>query len=270
MRDIFNVLKPYLKIIITILIVALVSLLIYAEITPQIEMTFDYIGRVCIVVIMDCLLMALWLPYGKQKGRENEKYVANATTVSERIKKVVDNAEYGPLEEFCKYATDENVKTAIINACRHKNIDYERYQKDEAYKASLGEKRLEKIIKIEERALRKTRLIKGTDVTTCSAYSRLMFDIRNNEKGVEIKDIIIRLLLTTAMAIVGVSITIRQATSFMDGLGDLIYWLSTTATTLYFSIDTGYKLITVVRNDYCLRLNDFLLRYEAWKKGVAK
>ena len=213
--------------------------------------------------MLQALMIILWIPEGKERGKKNEVYVTNKNCANNHIMKYSAPQYFAALDKFCEYAYTVNVKNWITVRVNSKNVDYNRYLTDAEYALALDEKTKQKIRRIEAKSNRRVKRIKSTEITSNTQID-LVYDIGDHTKSVERTKVILRLVPSLVMSSVGASITFLAEPFSWNTVALLVYWVVTILTTIVFSIKTGYDLITKTGNDYSLRIIDFLTRFEGW------
>ncbi len=263
-KSLYEVLKTFARPIITIGVVVILSIMASAVICVAIGRndtnTWVKFG---VGFLLQTLMILVWLPEGKNRGAENETFKQNKKAANERIRKVATPQYFSLLDEFCAYAHIKNLQNYVSSHLDSSKVDYHRYLIDEQYVSSLDEKIVRKIKLLEKRAVRRVKQIKSTEITSNSNID-LVFDVWDHTKSKERTMIAFRLVPSCIMAFVGAAITILPEPITWNTVALLVYWLVTIASTILFSIKTGYELMTVTENDYSLRVIDFLERFDGW------
>lgn len=217
----------------------------------------------CVGFILQVLMIFLWMPEGKARGKLNKVYVENKRCANEAIAKYSAPQYFSALDKFCEYAYSVNVKNWIMEKVNGKNIDYNRYLIDSAYATSLDKKAIQRIKRIEAKSKKRVKRIKSTEITSNTQID-LVYDIGDHSKSAERRQVILKLFPSLVMASVGASITFLSKPFTWNTVALLVYWIVTICTTIVFSIKTGYELVTKTGNNYSLRIIDFLTRFEGW------
>ena len=268
MGNLFNKVKPYLGIIVTILCTLAIVSFIYVKFDFSVKIDASYIVRVVLSLALQIVLIAIWIPEGKKNGEKTESYKKNKEYINTEIRLIADKRLYRPLDEFCEYATQQNILAYIIDRCNKIHINYNRYKSDSVYADTLTEKEKEKVEKIEKKALLCVKPINANEITACSHLSASKkYDTTNYEKSKASVSIAVKIVLSAIMVICTVSFNVTQSKTFAEGAFELLTWLSTIGFTIYFSLSSGYNLTAQVRNDYFRRLADFFERFHAWQDG---
>lgn len=264
MSNFLKICKNFISLIITILAIVALGIGVFAVIDVQFSVRDSrFWAEIIIGLLVQVLMIFLWLPEGKRIGEKNESYVKNKGLVSAEIGEVSRPEMYKPLEDFCEFATRENVEYAISRILGRKNINYDMYKNSEEYRHSIGDKACKWAEKVRVQQQRKVKHIKATEITSCSEIE-YKYDIENHEKGNQAIHTIARLILSVATAFIGAIVTVQSTDNVQGALFKFIYWVTCAGATIFFSIRTGVDLVENVRNDYFLRLLDFFNRFSAW------
>lgn len=266
MANLFNKIKPYLGIIVTLFCTLAIVSFIYVQFDITIKLDAGYIIRVLLSIALQVLLIFIWLPEGKKNGEKTESYSKNKEYINSEITLIATNRLYKQLDEFCEFATAQNVLAYIIDKCNKIHINYNRYKEDADYAQSFSEKDQAKVAKIERLAQKNVKPINANEITSCSHLSAKKYDTENYEKSKELAGIIVKIIVSAVMVLCTVSFNVSQSKSFAEGFAELVFWLTAIAGTIYFSLASGYNLTAVTRNDYFKRLGDFFQRFHAWQK----
>ena len=267
MGNLFNKVKPYLGLIVTIFCTLAIVSFIYVQFDIAIKLDAGYIIRVVLSLALQILLICIWIPEGKKNGEKTESYKANKEYINSEIGLISSKRLYKPLDDFCEWATQQNILAYIIDKCNKIHINYNRYKSDTEYANGLTDKEREKVAKYEKKALTVVKPINANEITACSHLSARKFDTTNHEKTTETIGIVVKIIVSAVMVICTVSFNVSQSKSFAEGFAELVFWLTVIAGTIYFSLSSGYNLTAVTRNDYFKRLADFFQRFHAWQDG---
>lgn len=262
--DLFEVCKKLARPFITFGVIIILSIMASATVAFTIGgndgKTWAQFG---IGFLLQALMIILWIPEGKERGKKNEVYVANKNCANKQIMKYSAPQYFVALDKFCEYAYTVNVKNWITERVNGRNADYNRYIVDAEYALTLDEKTKRKICRIETNAKKRVKRIKSTEITSNTQID-LVYDIGDHTKSVERTKVILRLIPSFVMSSVGASITFLAEPFSWNTIALLVYWIVTICTTIVFSLKTGYDLITKTGNDHSLRIIDFLTRFEGW------
>lgn len=262
--DMYEVFKKLARPFITFGVIIILSIMASATVAFTIggndEKTWAQFG---VGFLLQALMIILWIPEGKERGKKNEVYVTNKNCANKHIMKYSAPQYFVALDKFCEYAYTVNIKNWITVRVNSSNVDYNRYLVDADYALTIDEKTKRKISRIEARANKRVKRIKSTEITSNTQID-LVYDIGDHTKSVERTKVILRLIPSFVMSSVGASVTFLAEPFSWNTVALLVYWIVTICTTIVFSIKTGYDLITKTENDYSLRIIDFLTRFEGW------
>lgn len=262
--DMYEVFKKLARPFITFGVIIILSIMASATVAFTIggndEKTWAQFG---VGFLLQALMIILWIPEGKERGKKNEAYVTNKNCANKHIMKYSAPQYFVALDKFCEYAYTVNIKNWITVRVNSSNVDYNRYLVDADYALTIDEKTKRKISRIEARANKRVKRIKSTEITSNTQID-LVYDIGDHTKSVERTKVILRLIPSFVMSSVGASVTFLAEPFSWNTVALLVYWIVTICTTIVFSIKTGYDLITKTENDYSLRIIDFLTRFEGW------
>lgn len=262
--DLFELLKKLARSLITFGVIIILSIMASATVAFTIGgndgKTWAQFG---VGFLLQALMIVLWIPEGKERGKKNDVYVTNKDYANKQIMKYSAPQYFVALDKFCEYAYEINLKNWITEKVNSNDIDYNRYLIDAAYANSIDEKIKCRIKRIEAKAKKRVKRIKSTEITSNTQID-LVYDIGDHTKSVERTKVILRLIPSFVMASVGASITFLAEPFSWNTVALLVYWIVTICTTIVFSIKTGYDLITKTGNDHSLRIIDFLSRFEGW------
>lgn len=220
-----------------------------------IEMGFNTVLQVVMIVI--------WLPEGKKRGATNDVYKTNSQNANQQMQEAGAAQNFKYLTEFCKIATEKNRFAWIANRARKYAVNYDQWN-DEEYRAQFSLKVQEKIAKFERLALKRVKEIKATETITNSEIY-LVYDTKDHTDHSATIKVAIKMALSLTMCAIGAFIAIDRVQFALEALYKFLYWLLVACLSIFFSIRTGYKLITEDRNDYYKRIIVFLSHFDEWK-----
>ena len=257
------------SIIITLFIVAIFAVMMFAVIkgvnnwrNPQVWIEAGFCSLLQIIMVFT------WLPEGKKRGEQNQTFIDNRGDLNERVEAAVKAENFDRLTHFCEYATQQNIIAWISKKVSRYGVAYTQWiDKDtgKKYQEQFDEKIINKVLKIERKALSNVHVIKPTEVTSATQV-HLVFDTVDHSKGVEKVKVALKIATSLIMSVIGAFIAFEGAKFSVQSLIDFIYWNFVMLMSIFFAVRTGYRLMTVERNDYFKRMIDFLKRFEAWKE----
>lgn len=259
-----NKISDYASIILTALLI--IAMLIVMCVTIDVNVDFstkEFWVQFATGVLVQLLMVALWLPEGKKRGTENEKYKSVQKVANDKMTAVAKPELFADLDAFCKVATEENIIAYITRKVQAFDVNYMLWG-DEKYRGKFSNKIRVKVAKIESKARRTVRPINPTEITTTVKVS-LRYDVTNHEQAHERLAVLFKGLTSAITPIIPVMLSVTASVSVLDIVVKLLYWLGITASAIFFSMHTGIKLVTQTRRDYYLRVIDFLDRFEGWK-----
>ncbi len=264
--DLFELLKKLARPLITFGVIIILSIMASATICLTLGAgdikTWVKFG---VGFLLQLTMILLWLPSGKERGKENETYKRNKALANQKISKISTSQYFSPLDKFCEFAYNQNLRNYVAARVDCRQVDYKRYMQDKEYAEHLSPEILNNIHKLEKKALKRVRPIKSTEITSNSSID-LVYDVWDHTKSKERMSIMFKIVPTFIMAFVGASISFMMEPFSWSTVALLIYWIVTIGTTIVFSIKTGYDLVTISENDYALRVIDFIERFEGWIK----
>lgn len=223
--------------------------------TLWIEMGFN--------AVLQIVMIVTWLPEGKKRGYTNETYKTNKEVVNKKMKEAGAAENFKLLTEFCKKATEQNRFAWISSKVKRFGINYEQWQYD-WYKAQFLPKVQEKVVRIEKQSYKRVDEIKATETVTNSQIN-LVYDTKDHtEQSATIK-VTVKMVMSIVLCAIGAFIAIDRVQFALEAFYKFLYWLLIVCLSIFFSIRTGYKLITEDRNDYYKRMIVFLSHFEEWK-----
>lgn len=262
--DLYEIIKKLARPLITFGVIIILSIMASATICLTLGKNDVRTWiKFCVGFLLQLTMILLWLPEGKEKGKQNEVYKKNKDLANKKIAAISIPAYFSALDKFCEYAYKQNLRNYVTARVDSRQADYKRYLQDEDYAKKLDAKIVEKIRKLEKKALKRVRAIKSTEITSNSNID-LVYDVWDHTKSKERLSILFKIVPTFVMAFVGASISFLMEPFSWSTVALLIYWIVTIGTTIVFSIKTGYELVTISENDYALRMMDFLERFDGW------
>lgn len=262
----FEKIKNYIAPILTALAVVALGFFVFSVFKIEVNWKDgETIARILVGVALQGLMIGLWLPEGKRFGEKNEGYIANNTLANKRILAVSQPDLYTPLEQFCAFATKENIDFAINRKLQKMGINYELYKSNDDYAGRFDEKTKRKIEKIIAFCERTARPIKATEITTCSNIKD-KYDVRNHEKTYATGKLLFKGVVSIFSAFVGACLLWQKTNNVKEAIFLFLYWLLVMGSAVFFAIRTGINLVVDTRNDYLMRLIDFFNRFDAWRE----
>lgn len=219
-----------------------------------IEMGFNAILQIVIVIT--------WLPEGKKRGAANETYNTNRTTANDKMTSAAAPENFKPLTEFCKIATEKNRLAWVSQKVLRYGINYGQWVSED-YKAQFELKVQKKVELIEKRSYQKVNEIKATETITNSQIN-LVYDTRDHTDQYATIKVSVKMALSIGMCVIGAFIAIDRVQFALTAFIKFLYWLLVACLSIFYSIRTGYKLITENKNDYYKRIIVFLSHFEEW------
>lgn len=264
MKGIFSYIKKLARPLITFGVVIILSIMASATVCITVGLNdIDTWTSFGVGFLLQVMMIALWLPEGKHNGRLDDTYTTNKKCANEKIKKVSTPQYFSTLDKFCDYAYERNLDNYVAVRLDSKIVDYKRFLIDKEYAASLDEKVIAQIAKLKEKAKKRVKPIKSTEITSNSSID-LVYDVSDHSKSRERTLIAFKLVPALITSIVGASITFLMEPITWNTVAVLVYWIVTMCLTIVFSIKTGYDIVTVSGNDHFLRIIDFLDRFDGW------
>lgn len=213
--------------------------------------------------VLQIVMIVTWLPEGKKRGYTNETYKTNKEIVNNKMKEAGAAENFNLLTEFCKTATEQNRFAWISGKVKRYGINYEQWN-NELYKAQFSSKIQDKVAKIEKLSYKRVEEIKATETVTNSEIN-LVYDTKDHtEQSATIK-VTVKMVMSIVLCAIGAFIAIDRVQFALEAFYKFLYWLLIVCLSIFFSIRTGYKLITEDRNDYYKRMIVFLSHFEEWK-----
>ena len=258
-----KIIQEYASLAITCIIVLIVGMMMFVVLKgaddwrdPQIwiEMGFNSVLQVVMVVV--------WLPEGKKRGETNDSYVTNKNCVNEKMRNAAAAANFKALTEFCKIATEKNRIAWVSKKVLRYGINYGQWEYEE-YREQFPLTIQKKVDKIELISYKRVEEIKATETVTNSQIN-LVYDTRDHtEQSATIK-VTIKMVLSIIMCVIGAFLAIDRVQFVLEAFIKFLYWMLVGCLSIFYSIRTGYKLITEDRNDYYKRMIIFLSHFEEW------
>lgn len=215
--------------------------------------------------LLQLIMIATWLPEGKKRGEQNEVYKQNKENANRKMQSATQPENFDALTCFCEYATKMNIEAWIAKRVVRFNVMYAQWG-NEAYRRQFDEKIQQKVMRVERRALIRVDKIKATEIATKSAIS-LQYDTKDHTDTMTMLKFAGKIIISVSMCTIGACIGIDRVEFSVAALVHFLYWVLIMMISIFFSIHSGYKLITVERNDYYKRMIVFLSHFEAWQEG---
>ena len=260
-RSFGDLLRTYSSAIITAVIIVAMVFATYVVLGITTEITIDFWANLIIIFVIQTVMVFLWIPEGKRKGLQNDGFIQIKNSANTAIADATKH--YKELDEFCKFATDLNRQTYILNNARKYGVNYYTYSEEE-YRKKLTEKQIKKVKQIEAQAIRCVQEIKSTEITSNSNIN-LAFDLQNHEGKAQTFTVTFKLIASIFTSLMGAMLTFGQQDFSWATTAKLFYYISVTLVTISFAMRTGIKLITETRKDYYIRMIDFLDRFNTWR-----
>lgn len=263
-EQIFQKIKLWIKPIITLLAISLIYILALYSIDAQLKFDFAFWARTVIGWVLMAVMIALWLPEGKEYGKNNETFKSNKDRLNRRVDIISQPHNFPLFEKFCEYANEENYKTKLRNEFARHKISYDIFlqnQNNEEWLKKLDDKQRKFLARAWK--IKKPHQIKATEVTSNSVIE-YKYDTENKERKEESQSIFIKLIISFFSSFVGFSIIITEKPFTAEAIAMAVYWTVMILTTVFFAIYKGYQLIVVTRSDYIRRMIDFLNLFDGW------
>lgn len=218
----------------------------------------DFWSYFCIMLVVQIVMIALWIPEGKKKGLLDEKFIA----VTQSTNKMIGNVKgkYEQLDKFCKIATAQNRYEWVVSKVAKIGINYDAYKTGKLEISAKDKKRIERI---EKRSLLVRGTIKPTEITSNTTIG-LVYDLKNHERAEQSVSIGFKVFTSILTSFLTASLTFGVQEFSMAHLTKFLFSISTMISTIYFALNTGIQLITVTRKAYYVSICDFLERFEDW------
>lgn len=256
--------QEYASLIITCIIVLIFGMMMWVGIKgidnwrePQmwLEMGFN--------LLLQIVMICTWLPEGRKRGAQDETYVANRDVANTKMKEAAEAENFTYLTAFCKNATEQNRVAWITKRVARYGINYARWNYNE-YKNEFSETLRQKVEKIEKASFKRVKEIKATEIVTNSQIS-LVYDTRDHTNESATVKVTVKMILSFGMCAIGAFIAIDEVHFTLSSFIKFLYWMLVVCLSIFYSIRTGQKLITVDRNDYYKRMIVFLSHFEEWR-----
>lgn len=260
-----KMIQEYGSLAITLLIIVLLGALMTVSLgiaddwrDPKmwIEMGFNY--------LLQIVMIATWIPEGTKRGANDEAYKTNRECANAKMKMAASADHYPQLKEFCQNATEENRVAWICKKVRRLGINYQNWEFDE-YKKEFSAKLQDRVSKIEKKSYKHVEEIKATEIVTNSQIA-LVYDTKDHTGRAATIKVTAKIVLSSVMCSIGAFIVIDEVQFAFAAVIKLFYWIMVMGLSIFFGIRTGYKLMTVNKNDYYRRMIVFLNHFEEWKQ----
>lgn len=261
---VFELIKLWVKPIITLLAISLIYIIALYSIDAQMTFDFAFWVRTVIGWVLMAVMIALWLPEGKEYGKRNETFKANKSELNRRVDIVSKPNNAQMFEKFCDYANAENYNTKLRNEFARNRLNYDVYlqrQDDKEWLDKLDKKQRKFLSTVWK--IKKPHQIKPTEVTSNSVVE-YKFDTENKENKEQMQSVFIKLVISFVSSFVGFSIVITEKPFTAEAVAMAVYWTVMILTTVFFAIYKGYQLIVVTRMDYIRRMIDFFNHFDGW------
>lgn len=255
--------------IVTSLMLITLVFVVFTKISANFKIDKYFWTTFIIGTIIMILTLILWLPSGKESGEKNEKYKKNKDLYDQKANKIIENQHFDKLRKFCDYKNELLKSEKIKSTLGKYGVNYGDFLKlktieDIKNSKVFTEKQKKIMVKIKEKGVRFAQV--STYQLTTSIDSNNGENYKNLEKLKQVVYIVFRVLLSIATALFLASIVISTKSITLAEITQLFIWITAIGTNLVSSIYYGYKLVTVDRNQYYIKLNTILYEFEEWAK----
>jgi hypothetical protein len=212
------------------------------------------------------LMIAMWLPEGKNQGAEDIKFKGNKEVLDRKIAAASSPQNYDDLDRFCREATEANREAVISRMLGKVGVRHDVYaqNKDNAeWRAGLSKKALKAVKWLDGHTV-KVKEIKVTELVSNSSI-KLVYDITNREGTATGLRIGGKVIISVVSSILTAIIAFGRKGVSVDAIADLGLWTVTIVNTILSSLRAGRQLVTVVRQDFILRNISFLDAFDSWR-----
>lgn len=213
--------------------------------------------------MLQIIMIATWLPEGKKRGEQDQAYVANKQTANTKMQVAAKAENFERLTHYCEKMTEQNRTAWITKRVARYGVVYAQWG-NEQYRAEFDSKVVAKVRKAELAAPNRVPEIKATEIITNSEIN-LMYDTKDHTDSVTQLKVIFKIITSIVLCTVGAFINPEGASFAIESIVNFLYWLLIMSLSIFYSIRTGHKLITVERNDYYKRMIVFLNNFEVWE-----
>lgn len=253
--------------IVTSLMMITLVFVVLTRISTNFKLDTYFWTTFIIGTIIMVLTLILWLPSGKESGEKNERYKKNKELYDQKANIIIKNQYFDKLRKFCEYKNNLLRLEKMKSLLGQYGINYDDFLKYKSKEQILNDPILTKkqkkiIIAIKEKGVRFSRV--STYQLTTSIDSSKGENYKNLEKIKQVVYIVFRVLLSVATSLFLASIVINTKSVTLAEITQLFIWITAIGTNLVSSISYGYKLVTIDRNQYYIKLNTILYEFEEW------
>lgn len=253
--------------IVTSLMMITLVFVVLTRISTNFKLDTYFWTTFIIGTIIMVLTLILWLPSGKESGEKNERYKKNKELYDQKANTIIKNQYFDKLRKFCEHKNNLLRLEKMKSLLGQYGINYDDFLKYKSKEQILNDPILTKkqkkiIIAIKEKGVRFSRV--STYQLTTSIDSSKGENYKNLEKIKQVVYIVFRVLLSVATSLFLASIVINTKSVTLAEITQLFIWITAIGTNLVSSISYGYKLVTIDRNQYYIKLNTILYEFEEW------
>lgn len=254
----------------TILVIALIFL-IFASIGTSFELDNKFWFRFITGAVITLLVVSIWLPSGKEKGEKDAVYISNKNAYDDRADLISKNQEHKKLRNFCKYKTQKKKEEKILAILGNVNLDYKDYETLLKSKATIEKIQENTEFNDNQKKVLIRLITKGVKVKPYNAeqittgIENYKGDKLNNQEKIrQFFYMFSRIVISFGIMFFMASFVITEKSVTMADIAQLFIWLVAICTNLIGSYLYGIKLIVVFRNQYYIKLYNFLSEFDEW------
>jgi ABC-type multidrug transport system fused ATPase/permease subunit len=257
----------------SVLMLILISYL-FVEIGLDTQLDADFWTTFVVNFAIMLAITTIWYTTTKQKEAErNVQYKNQRVAYSVLMQRVSETNNFKGLKKFCEEATEKNRISKIKNKLEKHNIDYDIYQK---YEKDLNGIDADEFLSDEQKTVLKHIITNGlsykflfwhfkgyktiTDnqITNANDGLKQEYDIKNSEKGFDVKTFSLK-TVSTILSAFGVAMIVFSGKGFdWAKLAQILTWFGLILFNMFQAVNSGRKAISIHRTNYYKKLRTFL------------
>ncbi len=271
MKDLRNILAPVLTGFVFIFIV----LIMFTTLSFSDHIDESFFVNMSVGLLLMILTTVLWMPKGKDKGKEDKGFLTAQSNYNDKANKIIDEQHQQELKKFCEFKNKEFstnlLKSKLAKVCIsleffNKYVEFKRGKSNKDFKEELksySQKQIKTMDYLMEHEL-KFRKLKSEDLLKASPKLKSPSPI-DKEKVFNIVMWVGKIVWSlTCFAVIAYIIIKPDASGWLSKIVQLLMWGLTIGANIFTSIQFGYKSIVEYRKNYYIELNSLCLEFFEW------